>query len=56
MTSHYVYIYNPARTSKQACVPTGRVLDRYAEFLPISQGYYRERFWAPKEQIAIPTN
>lgn len=50
--NYYVHIYDHFRTATQVCVPTGAVRDNTAEFIPISRGYYKERFWASKEQLA----
>jgi hypothetical protein len=49
---HYVKVYDPLRTATQVCVPTGAVRENEAEFIPISRGYYQERFWAPQSQLS----
>lgn len=49
----YVKIKTPESLFPQLAVPTGKRDGHLAEFIPISKGHYRTKFWAAKNQLAI---
>lgn len=56
--NHYVKIKSPESllsVATQKCAPTGKTRVEgnrtYAEFIPLDKGYYKDKFWATKDQI-----